>query len=159
MQIPPVNFQHSAWVGRIGRVGVLAVMLWPLSVSGADLLVSWECTGFSGEAQDRCIRTFVELQEEKISKLGKDLEIQQQTVQQLQQQVAQQKSVTAELERKLTRKRSDWYSAPSGDLYPPFGLNLRFGQDRYWGGSPFYGQPHYYGPRFYRHGYRRGYRY
>jgi uncharacterized coiled-coil protein SlyX len=127
-------------------------------VGAADQVVPWECTGFAGEAQDRCIRTFVELQQEKIAKLEKDLEIQEQTVQQLQQQVAQQASATAELEQKLTRKRSRWYNSPSVQIYPPFGLSLRFGRDRFFGGSLFYGNSRYYSPRFYGHGHRRWHR-
>ncbi len=154
MRLPHTKFPNSVLTGSLGGLCVLGIMLWGFPVDATDHVVPWECTGFSGEVQDRCIRTFVELQQEKIAKLEKDFEIQQQAVQHLQQQVAQQESATAELERKLTRKRSRWYNSPSVDVYPSFGLSLRFGRHRFWGGSLFYGQPHYDGPRFYRRGHR-----
>lgn len=158
MRIPHTKFQNSVWTGSLGGVCAMGFMICTLSAGATEPAVPWECTGFAGEAQDRCIRTFVELQQEKIAKLEKDLEIQQQTVQQLQQHVAQQASATAELERQLTQNRSRWYGSPSVGVYPPFGLSLRFGRDRFFGGSLFYGQPRHYGPRFYGHGYRRWHR-
>lgn len=159
MRLPHTKFQNSIWTSCLGSACALGLMLWSVPVGAEVQAAPWECTGFDGEAQIRCARTFTELQQEKIAKLEKDLESQQQRVQQLQQQVAQQASATAKLERKLTRKRSRWYNSPSVDLYPPFGLSLRFGRDRLFGGSLFYGQPYYYGPRLYGYGHRRWHRY
>ena len=93
-----------------------------------------------------------------LPELEKDLAVQQQTVLQLQQQVSQQASTTAELERQLTDNRSRWYGSSSVQVYPPFGLSLRFGRDRFWGGSLYYANPRYFGPRFYGHGHRRWHR-
>ena len=137
----------------------MSILFCTLSAGATEPAVPWECSGFTDEAKDRCIRTFVELQQEKIEKLEKELEIQQQTVQQLQQQAAQQASATAELERQLTQTHSRWYGSPWVGVYPSFGLGLRFGRDRFYGGSLFYGQPYYFGPRFYGYGYRRWHRY
>ncbi len=137
---------------------VLGMMLSSVSVGAADQPVPWECSGFTGEAQIRCTRTFTELRLEKIAKLEKELEFQRQKNQQYHQQVVQQASAMAKLEKKLTRKRARWYNSPSLHIFPPFGLGLRFGRDLFFGGSLFYGNPRYYGPRFYRHGYRRWHR-
>ena len=159
MRLPFGEFQNSLLTRSLGGVCALGIMLWSLPVGAAGQVVPWECTGFASEAQNRCIQTFAELQQGKIAKLEKDLEVQRQTVQQLQQDVAQQTSTTAELERALTRKRSHWYGSPFVQIYPPFGLSLRFGRDKYFGGTLFYGNPPYYGPRFYGHGHRRWHRY
>lgn len=157
MRVPDTKFQNSVLTASLGGVCALGLLLWTLPVGAADQAVPWECTGFAGEAQNRCVRTFTELQQEKIVKLETALEVQQRTVQQLQNQVAQQASATAKLERKLIRKRSRWYGFPSVQLYPPLGLTFGFGRDRYFGGPFFYGKPHYYGQRFYGHGHRHLY--
>ncbi len=159
MRMRQATFHDALSTGSLGVLCAIGVMLCPLSVGATEPAVPWECSGFAEEAQNRCIRTFAELQQEKIAKLEKELEVQKQTVQQLQNNFLQQASTTAKLERKLTRKRSRWYNSPSLQIYPPFGLGLRYGRDRFFGGSLFYGKPHYYyGPRFYRHGHRRGHR-
>ena len=159
MRLPFGEFQNFTLTRSLGGVCAVGIILWSLPVGAADQVVPWECTGFAGEARNRCIQTFGELQQEKIAKLEKNLEVQRQAVQQLQQDVAQQASTTAELERTLTRKRSYWYGSPFVQIYPPFGLSLRFGRDKYFGGTLFYGNPPYYGPRFYGHGHRRWHRY
>ncbi len=156
MRISHVNLQHSVLIGSVCALGLI---FFSLPVGATVLVVPWECTGFAGEAQSRCVRTFTELQQEKIVKWERALEDQQRTVQQLQKQITRQASATADLERKLTRKRSRWYGSPSVQIYPPLGLTLRFGRDRFFGGSWFYGKPRYYGPRFYGHAHRRWHRY
>jgi len=158
MRIPHAKFQNSVWTPGLSGVCAMGLMLCTPAAGATEPAVPWECTAFAGEAQARCIQTFVELQQEKIAKLEKDLQVQQQTVQQLEQHVAQQASAIAELERQLTQNRSGWYGSPSIHVYPPFGLRLRFGRDRFFGGSVFYGNPQYFGPRFYGHGYRRWHR-
>lgn len=158
MRIPQVTLQYISKIGRLGGFSVLAVMLCSLPANATDLVVPWECTGFKGEAQSRCVRIYADLQQEKIEKLERDLEIQRQTVHQLQRQVTQQASVTAGLERKLNKKRFRWYGGPSFQFYPSLGLSLGLGRHRHFGGSLFLGRPYYYGPRFFGYGYRRGYR-
>ncbi len=159
MRIISLPFYNSLRAWSLGSICAMGTMFYALPVSAKEPAVPWECTGFEGDAQYRCIETFAQLQQEKIAKLEKELEIQQQTVQQLQQQVAQQASATAKLERKLTRKRSRWYNSAFVDVYPPVGLSLRFGRDRLFGGSLFYGAPRFYGPRWYGYGHRHWYRY
>ncbi|MDH5585284.1 MAG: hypothetical protein OEZ57_12520 [Nitrospirota bacterium] len=158
MRMVFTRLQNILWQGSVIGVGVLGGMLFALPASAKESVVPWECSGFTAEAQNRCIRTLTELQQEKIAKLEKDLAVQQQTVLQLQQQVSQQASTTAELERQLTDNRSRWYGSSSVQVYPPFGLSLRFGRDRFWGGSLYYANPRYFGPRFYGHGHRRWHR-
>lgn len=158
MHISYGKFQHSVLSRSLGGIWVLGFLLWTLPVSGADPIVPWECTGFSGEAQSRCVRTFTELQQEKIAKLEKELEIQKGTVQHLQHQVAQQASATADLKRQFRRKQSRWYRSPFVNIYPPLGFSLGFGRDRHFGGSLFLGRPYFYGPRFYGYGHRRWHR-
>ncbi len=147
--------KYSALTRSLSGLCALGIVLLSVPVGAADQAVPWECTGFTGEAQIRCTRTFTELRQEKIAKLERELEFQKQKNQQFQQQLAQQASTTAKLERALTRKRSRWYNSPSLQIFPPLGLGLRFGRDRFFGGSLFFGAPRYYGPRFYgRHGHR-----
>lgn len=158
MRIPYTKLQNSRLIGSLGSVCVLGLMLWTLPAGAADPPMPWECSGFAGEAQSRCAQTLDELQQEKIAKLERAVEVQQRTVQQLQLQVTRQASATADLERKLTRKRSRWYGSSFVQIYPPLGLTLRFGRDNFFRGSLFYGRPHYYGPRFYGYGHRRWHR-
>jgi hypothetical protein len=155
MRILHAKFLHAVVTGSLGGLCAIGVMLFTLSAGATEPAVPWECSGFAEESQNRCIRTFAELQQENIAKLEKDLKAQQQAVQQLQQQVSQQALTTAELERQLTHKPSRWYGSPSVHVYPPLGLSLRFGRDRFFGRSLYYGIPRYFGPRFYGHGHRR----
>jgi len=158
MRILHTKFHHAVVTGSLGGLCAIGVMLCTLSAGATEPAVPWECSGFAEDAQNRCIRTFAELQQEKIARLEKDLAAQQQTVQQLQQQVSQQASATAELERQMTDNRSRWYGSSSLQVYPPFALGFRFGRDRFFGGSLWYGSPRYFGPRWYGHGYRRWHR-
>lgn len=158
MRMLHTKFHHGVVTGCVGGLCAIGVMLCTLSAGATEPAVPWECSGFVEDAQDRCIRTFVELQQEKIAKLEKKVEDQQQTVQQLQQQVSQQGAATAALERQLTNNRSQWYWYPSVQVYPPYGLSLGFGRDRLFGGSFLYGTPRYFGPQWYGHGHRRWHR-
>lgn len=137
---------------RVFGVGMLGIILWGLPAGAAEAALPWECSGFTGEAQNRCIHTLTQLQQEKIAKLEQELDAQRQTVQRLEQQVSQQTAATAKLERQLTDNRSRWYGSSSLQVYPPLGLSLRFGRDRFWGGSVWYGTPRFWGWRYYGHG-------
>lgn len=156
----PARFQTIQCSTTVLGVGVLGVILCALALpAGAtESMIPWECSGFIGEAQNRCIRALTQLQQEKIAKLEQELEAQRQTVQHLEQQVSQQTAATGELVRQLTDNRVRWYGSSSVQIYPPLGLSLRFGRDRFWGGSLWYGAPRYWGPRFYGHGHRRWHR-
>lgn len=156
--MPHTKFHHGVVTGSLGGICAIGVLLCTLSAGATELAVPWECSAFDGDAQNRCIRTLVELQQEKIVKLEKDLEVQQQTVQQLQQQMTQQTSATVELERQLTGQRVRWYGSSSVRVYPPLGLSLRLRRDRFFGGTLWYGTSRYFGPRWYGHGHRRWHR-
>ncbi len=158
MRLVHSNFQDSRWFGSLAPVCALSVIFWSVPVGAAEQPIPWECTGFAGDAQARCTATFAELQQEKITKLERELEAQKQQNQQFQQQIAQQASATAKLERKLTRKRSRWYNYPSLQIYPPIGLNFHYGRHRFFGGSLFSGNSRHYGPRFFGYGHRRWHR-
>ena len=158
MRILNVKFHILVLPWSLVSICAMVFILWTFPAFATEQPVPWECSGFTGEAQSRCVRTFTDLQQEKIAKLERDLESQRQTVRQLQSQVTQQASATADLERQLSKRRSRWYGLPSVQIYPPFGLGLRFGSGRRFGGSLFFGSPYYYGPRFYGHGHRRWHR-
>jgi hypothetical protein len=158
MRMRQAKFHYALPTGSWGVFFVVGIMLCGLPAGAVEPMVPWECSGFVEEVQNRCIRTFADLQQEKIAKLEKALEVQEHTVQQLQQQVLQQASATAELERQLINNPSRWYDSSSVQVYPRFGLSLRFGRDRFYGGSLFYGTHRYFGPRFYSPGHRRGHR-
>jgi len=66
MEIPHIKIHHSVWTSSFGGVCAMGIMFYALSVGATELAVPWECSAFVGEAQDWCIRTFVELQQEKI---------------------------------------------------------------------------------------------
>lgn len=155
MKFMPSKLHLSMLISCLIGAGAMGFLLCSSLASAAEPRVLWECSGFSGEAQDRCIRTYAELQQEKISKLEKAVEAQEDIIQQLQQKAALQAAATANLEYKLTRNRRSWGYGPSVRIFPPLGFALSFGRERFWGGSFFSGKRHYYGQRFYGRGYQR----
>ena len=155
----PIKLRKLLGVSSVGCAFGIGMLVFAPLIRAAEPAVPWECSYFGGEALNRCIRTYAELQQEKIARLEKDLARQQHNVQQLQQQIAEQASNTAALQRQLSRSRSAWYASPPIQAYPPFGLSLRLGRDRFWGGSLWYGSPRYWGPRWYGYGHRRWHRY
>jgi len=74
MRIPHAKFQNSVWTPGLSGVCAMGLMLCTPAAGATEPAVPWECTAFAGEAQARCIQTFVELQQEKIAKLEKDLQ-------------------------------------------------------------------------------------
>ena len=80
MRFSPHQFKNSVLTGSLGGICALGILSWAVPVRAADQPIPWECTGFAGEAQIRCTRTFTELQQEKIAKLEKELEVQQQRI-------------------------------------------------------------------------------
>ncbi|MFO0706067.1 MAG: hypothetical protein U0412_04355 [Nitrospira sp.] len=142
------------------RPGVIALicfpaLIWPLSTALAnDQPVPWECSNYSGEAQTRCLNTFIELQREEIGRLKGQLQSQQGTVEQLKQQSDRQAAAVAELQRQQSAPPTI-VPAPAytySYVYPPtIGLGLYLGRPWIYG-PPYYYRPHiYWGPRYYRH--------
>lgn len=60
-----------------------------------DEQVPWECSGYTGEEQARCVRTLIEIQHENIAKLEGQLKAQQDTVAQLKEQTDRQAAAAA----------------------------------------------------------------
>jgi len=110
--------------------------------------VPWECSGYSAEAQTRCMQTFIELQREEIGKLKGQLKTQEGTIEQMKQQADRQAAATADMQRQLATPPAVGPTVPytySLYAYPPVGFGLYFG--RPW----IYGNPYYYPPYFGRH--------
>ncbi|MGQ0810796.1 MAG: hypothetical protein ACT4OO_06170 [Nitrospiraceae bacterium] len=131
-----------------------AILLGTPPARAADSSVPWECSGYSGEAQTRCLHAFIEIQREKIGKLEGELRAQQGTVGQLKEQVDRQSSATTDIQRQLSDRSYAAqsapypypYSYPYAYAYPPAGLSLFFG--RPWYGPSYFNRPFFYGPRF-----------
>lgn len=121
-----------------------------------DAQVPWECSGYSGEAQTRCVQSLIEIQREKIAKLEGELQAQQATVNQLKEQASRQTAAPP-----VTVTPGPYaYPYPYTYWYPPVGFSLYLGRPWIYGYGPpyFYGPSfsfnygrRFYGPRFYRH--------
>ncbi len=121
--------------------------------------VPWECSSYEGEAQTRCLNTFIELQREEIGKLKEQLQAQQGTVEQLKQQSDRQSAATADMQRQLAAPPTIVPSIPYSAytyVYPPaVGLGLYLGRPGFYRYSYYYGPHIYRRPRHYRHWGRR----
>jgi len=71
--------------------------------------VPWECSEYSAEAQDRCMKTLLELQQEKIAKLEEQLKVQEGTVNELKEKMELQEAVA----------RRDAQASKQDPRYPP----------------------------------------
>jgi hypothetical protein len=144
----------------------LFLLAWSGTPAGAadEQTGPWECSGYAGEAHERCVKTFSELQQEKISRLEAELRRQQSSVNELRDQVERQRATTADLERQLSdRANADRFYAPPltpfysySYSYPPVGLGLYFGSPWYYGPPYLYrpfGPSLYFGPRRFGHRY------
>jgi hypothetical protein len=121
--------------------------------------VPWECSTYEGEAQTRCLNTFIELQREEIGKLKGQLQAQQGSLEQLKQQSDRQAAATADMQRQIAASPAIIPAVPYSAYtyaYPPaIGLGLYLGRPGFYG-YPYYYRPHiYWGPRYYRHWGRR----
>jgi hypothetical protein len=120
-----------------------------------ELDVPWECSGYSGEAQRRCVRTLFELQQEKITRLEEQLKAQEGTVSELKEKLDRQESL-ARLEAQAYKNSSRFPLLPYAYDYP-FGLASPYGFGLYppsmglYLGAP-WRSPRYfgYGPGYWR---------
>lgn len=132
------------WVVGIG------VLLSASPAGATDAEVPWECSGYSGEAQARCVRTLIEIQREKIAQLEGQLKAQQETVAQLKEQSDRHDASAASPAHQaalppVTVTPVIPYPYPYHPYafgYPPVGFSL------YLGPPWIYGPPYLYGPRF-----------
>jgi hypothetical protein len=143
-----------------GIAVLLLFMFMVLPARAAAPQVPWECSNYEGDAQTRCLNTFIESQREKIGQLEGQLQAQQGTVGQLKDQVDRQAAATADLQRQLSDRPATSivpapYLYPYAYSYPPgIGIGLYLGRPWIYG-PPYYYRP-FWGPRYYRHwGHRR----
>ncbi|MEC4889733.1 MAG: hypothetical protein RI101_06685 [Nitrospira sp.] len=133
-----------------GAIGLL-LLLRTISAQAGDQPVPWECSNYAGEAQTRCLNTFIELQREEIGKLKGQLQFQEGAAQQLKQQAAATEQYRQPVAPPVIVPANPYlYSY----IYPPaLGLGLYIGRPWIYGGS--YYRP-YWGP--YLHGHWRHHR-
>lgn len=149
------TFQQQPWLHAMLWAGGLAGFLFlaALPARAASTQVPWECSTYEGDAQTRCLNTFIELQREKIGQLEGQLQAQQGTVGQLKDQVDHQAAATADLQRQLSDRPTTTIVPspyPYVYVYPPsLGLGLYLGRPWIYG-SPYYFRP-YWGRRHDRH--------
>lgn len=135
-----------------------------LPAMAGEGLIPWECTGYEGAAQARCLQAYIEVQRDRIAKLEEELRDQQGTLGRLRDQVDRQAAATADLQRSLADRPSAVSPGPYGyvpfgysyygyaSVAPPIGFGLYLGRSWLYGPSSFYrpylwGPPHY-GPRY-----------
>lgn len=148
------TFQQHPFLSFLSAVsGVIFLSLTgTLTAHAANPQIPWECSNYNGEAQTRCLNSFIELQREKIGQLEGQLQAQQSALGQFKDLADRQAAATADLQRQLSDRPSTAVLPvpyPSAYYYPPgFGLYL---------GRPWvYGSPYYYrgywNQGFHRHG-------
>ncbi len=155
----PARTQHAAQSILIAGAAAAALLLATGLAHAENQPVPWECSTYEGEAQTRCLNTFIELQREEIGKLKGQLQAQQGTVEQLKQQNDRQAAATADMQRQLAAPPAIIPAAPYSAytyVYPPaVGLGLYLGRPGFYGYPYYYGPHIYWGPRHYRHWGRR----
>lgn len=155
----PARTQHFTQSILIAGAAAAALFLASGLAHAENQGVPWECSTYEGEAQTRCLNTFIELQREEIGKLKGQLQAQQGTVEQLKQQSDRQAAATADMQRQLAAPPAIIPAAPYSAytyVYPPaVGLGLYLGRPGFYGYPYYYGPHIYWGPRHYRHWGRR----
>ncbi|MGE3152358.1 MAG: hypothetical protein AB7G48_15105 [Nitrospiraceae bacterium] len=135
-----------------------------LPADAGDGSIPWECTGYEGAAQTRCLRAYIEVQRDKIAELEGQLRDQRGALGRLADQVDRQAEATADLQRSLDHRPpvvvpGAYGYAPFGSTYygsasviPPIGFGLYIGRPWLYGPSSFYRpylwRPPYFGPRY-----------
>lgn len=151
---PPLLPDHSIFrkLPKLFTVFACGLCLWFLvpdhHALAQQLEVPWECSEYTGDAQTRCMKTLLELQQDKIIRLEERLKAQEGTVSELKDRLDRQ----AELARQETDSSSHDLRYPPlaysytpfygyGPLTPPIGIYL---------GTPWrYSRPYFgYSPRF-----------
>jgi len=157
--LAPPHARHFINSLRIAGAAAAALFLATGLAHAENQPVPWECSTYEGEAQTRCLNTFIELQREEIGKLKGQLQAQQGIVEQLKQQSDRQAAATADMQRQLAAPPAIVPSAPYSAytyVYPPaVGLGLYLGRPGFYGYPYYYGPHIYWGPRHYRHWGRR----
>lgn len=155
----PPQPQHFTQSILIAGAAAAALLLAAGMAHAENQPVPWECSAYEGEAQTRCVNTFIELQREEIGKLKGQLQAQQSILEQLKQQSDRQATTTEGMQRQIAAPPTIIPAAPYSAyayVYPPaIGLGLYLGRPGFYG-YPYYYRPHiYWGPRYYRRWGRR----
>jgi len=123
------------------------ILLSTLPVHATEAQVPWECSGYSGEAQARCVQALIEIQREKIAKLEGELQAQQAAVNQLKEQAGHLAAAPP-----VTVTPAPYaYPYPYTYWYPSPGFSLYLGRPWIYGPPYFYRPYPYWGPRFFGH--------
>ena len=80
-RFPSKTFRLPPWILCLFVSGVgLGLSMSDSRALAETSNVPWECSGYSGDAQTRCITTLMELQQEKIARLEEQLNAHEGTV-------------------------------------------------------------------------------
>ena len=148
-RFPSKTFRLTPWILCLFVSGVgLGLSMSDSRALAETSNVPWECSGYSGDAQTRCITTLMELQQEKIDKLAEQLKAQEGTVSQLKEKLDRQDALALSLGQ--ASKQDSRYSPPyfSGYAYP-YGSSYGYAQVPPMG---IYLQPPWRYPRYYGYG-------
>ena len=149
-RVLPRTSRSTWWLSSVFAcgVGLGLVMSGPYALAQQPD-VPWECSEYSPEAQARCMKTLLELQQEKITRLEEQLKAREGTVNELKEKMNRQEAVS-QREAQID-KRYPGYPPPYVPAYafpygyaplPPIGVYLQ----PPWRGSRYYS----YGPGYWR---------
>jgi uncharacterized coiled-coil protein SlyX len=150
-QFPPKSYRANCCIFLILVFGVgVGLFMSNRYAFAQDMNVPWECSGYTGDAQTRCVSTLMELQQEKITRLEEQLKKQEGTVNQLKEQLDRQASALNKVQPSKQDSRYPapyvpGYAYPYGSSYgyiqvPPNGIYLQppWRYPRYYGFGPGY---------------------
>jgi hypothetical protein len=141
------------WITSVFACGVgLGLLLSGAHAIAQETDVLWECSEYSPEAQARCMRTFLQLQQEKIAHLEEQLKAQEGTVNELKEKMDRQEAVarreaqaSQQAPRYLPPPYMPAYAPPYAPAYgyvpaPPIGVYIQppWRYPRYYGYGPGY---------------------
>ena len=130
----------SVFGGLVMVMGVLAGTVLATPSWSAGFKSPEECLAYSGDAHLNCLYAYIEIQQDKISKLERKLSGQQNTTQELQGRLKQQAFRAQALEKKIQDRKTQSGGHRHQFIRPYGGFYYRFG-------SPYYYDP-YFGPPF-----------
>ena len=117
--LPQRSSRVTWWLSSVFACGVGLGMLVSAASAGAqDPDVPWECSQYSPEAQARCMKTLLELQQEKIARLEGQLKAQEGTVNELKEKMDRQEAV-ARHEAQTSKQDPRYPPPPYVPAYAP----------------------------------------
>ncbi len=130
----------SGFSGLVMVMGMLAGTVLATPSWSAGFKSPQECLAYSGDAHLNCLYAYIEIQQNKISKLEEKLSGQQNTTQELQGRLKQQALRAQALKKKIQGQKDQSRGRQYQLIRPYGGFYYRFG-------SPYYYDP-YFGPPF-----------